>query len=148
MWNRLSDMDRMFGAMDLLRSRLNRSFWEAARPFGEDFGWRVTEGTPSTNLYDVGELLEIKAEVPGLAKADLNIRIQGNYLEISGTRKSDAPEGYNTHRQERGTAAFTRSFTLPADVDVDRADASINNGILTLKLPKAEAAKPKQIAIK
>jgi HSP20 family protein len=148
MWNRLNDMDRMFGAMDLLRSQLNRSFWDVTKPLGDDFGWRITDGTPCTNLYDTGEQLEVTAELPGMAKADLNIRIQGNYLELSGTRHSDAPEGYKTHRQERGTATFTRSFTLPTEVDVEKVDASLNNGILALKLPKAEAAKPKQIAIK
>jgi HSP20 family protein len=82
-----------------------------------------------------------------LSSDDLNVKIQGNYLEISGTRKADTPEGYKAHRIERGTAAFTRSFTLPADVDADKSEASLKNGILTLTLPKAEAAKPKQIEI-
>jgi len=140
-------MDRMLGAMDLLRSQLNRSFWDATT-LGEDLGGRLIEGSPNTNLYDQGEFFEVKAEVPGLTKANLNIRIQGNYLEMSGTRESDAPEGYKTHRCERGTTSFTRSFTLPTEVDVEKVDASLSNGILSLKLPKSEAAKPKQIAIK
>ena len=148
MWTRLNDFDKMFGAMDLLRSRMNRLFTDFDRSYGEGNRWRLGDGSPRTNLYDDGNTFEIKAEVPGLSKEDLNIKIQGNYLEMSGTRKSDAPEGYKSHRTERGAATFTRSFTLPADVDVEKVDATLKDGILTLSLPKAEAAKPKQIAVK
>ena len=147
MWTRLNDFDRMFGTMDLLRSRMNRLFTDFDRAYGEDYGWRVAEGTPRTNLYDNGDTFEIRAEVPGLAKEELKIKIQGNYLEISGKRKSDAPEGYKAHRVERGAATFTRSFTLPSEVDVDKVAASLHDGLLFLTLPKAEVAKPRQIDI-
>jgi len=147
MWTRVNDFDRMFGAMDLLRSRMNRVFGDPDRSYGNDYGWVVAEGAPRTNLYDAGNHFEIKAEVPGLTKEDLNLRIQGNYLEISGNRKADAPEGYKAHRVERAAGSFTRSFTLPADVDTEKVEASLKDGILTLTLPKAEAAKPKQITI-
>ncbi len=148
MWTRVSDIDRMYGAMDLLRSRMNRLFTDYDRIYGDDFGWQVADAAPRTNLYDNGDQFEVKAEVPGLAKDDLKIMIQGNYLELSGSRESDTPEGYKAHRVERGSTSFTRSFTLPSDVDVDKVEAKLNNGILSLILPKAEAAKPKQIGIK
>ncbi|MDH3349080.1 MAG: Hsp20/alpha crystallin family protein [Desulfobulbaceae bacterium] len=147
MWTRVNDIDRMFGAMDLLRSRMNRMFTDHDR-FHGNYGWQVAEASPHTNLYDNGDHFEIRVEIPGLAKEDMNIKIQGNYLELSGTRKSDAPEGYKAHRVERSTATFTRSFTLPADVDVEKVEAGLKNGILTMTLPKAKAAKPKQIDIK
>ena len=147
MWMRDRDIDRMFGAMDLLRSRMNRVFPDFDRWYGDGSEWVAKEGYPAVNLYDTGENFELRAEIPGLGKDDINVRIQGNYLEISGTRKSDAPEGYKTHSVERGAASFSRSFTLPADVDSDKAEANLKNGVLTLKLPKAEAAKPKQITI-
>jgi HSP20 family protein len=148
MWTRWNDVDRMFNAMDLLQSGMNRLFtdYDRSRPFPA--AWLAAETTPRTNLYDAGDHLEMKAEVPGLAKDDLSIRIQGNYLEISGIRKPDAPKGYSAHRVERGTSSFTRSFTLPADVDASKVEASLQNGLLSLTLPKAEAAKPKQITIK
>lgn len=146
MWTRPSDIDRMFGAMDLLRSRMNRVFPDFNRLYEGSYGM-VARNFPPTNLYDIGDHLEIKAEVPGLDKDDLNIKIQGNYLEISGTRKSDAPEGYQAHRVERGTASFSRSFTLPSDIDGEKVEAKLENGILTLVLPKAEAAKPRKITI-
>lgn len=146
MWTRISNIDRMFGDMDQLRSRMNRLFSDYDQSYGSN-KWQVGETTPPTNLYDNGDQLEIRAEVPGLAKEDLNIKIQGNYLELSGSYKSDAPEGYKTHRLERDNAIFTRSFTLPIDVDAEKAEAHLSNGILTLTLPKAEATKPKQIEI-
>ena len=148
MWTRINDFDQMFGAMDLLRSRMNRLFTDFGRSYGEGFGLRPGEGSPRTNLYDNGDNFEIKAEVPGFQKDDLNVKIQGNYLELSGSRNPDAPEGYRAHRVERGAISFTRSLTLPSEVDSEKVDATLKDGILTLSLPKSEAAKPKQIAVK
>lgn len=146
MWSRWNDIDRMFNAMDLLQSRMNRIFSEAGvRSFPPV--WGAIESGPRANLYDVGDHLEIMTEVPGIPKAELNVRIQGNYLEISGGRKDKAPEGYTAHRVERGSNSFTRSFTLPADVNSEKVEASLKNGILKLMLPKAEISKPRQIAI-
>jgi HSP20 family protein len=147
MWTRGDDIDRMFDAMDLFRSRLNRMFTDYDGSYGDDYGWRLINGSPRTNLYDSGDTFQVIAEVPGLSKDDLNIRIQGNYLELSGTRQSDAPKGYKAHRVERETTSFTRSFTLPADVNVDKIEAVLQDGLITLVLPKAETAKPKLISI-
>ena len=148
MWTGIGDIDRMFGAMDLLRSRMNRVFPDFTGSYDDDIGWRLAaDGSPRTNLYDNGDHFVVVAEVPGIAKEDIDVKIQGNYLELSGTRKNETPEGYKIHRTETASAAFTRSFSIPADVDVDKVDASLQNGLLTLKLPKAEAAKPKQISI-
>jgi len=146
MWTRWNDIDRMFNAMDLLHNRINRLYPEYGR-FWTLPAWDVTQSGPRTNLYDAGDYLEMKVEVPGIAKEDLNLKVQGNYLEISGSRKSDTPEGYSAHRVERGTTNFMRSFTLPSDVDTAKVEAQLTNGVLTLTLPKSEAAKPKQIAI-
>jgi HSP20 family protein len=147
MWTRVNDIERMFDAMDLLRSKLNRVYMDNDKSYGEEYGWRVVNGSPRTNLCDSGDTFQVIAEVPGLTKDDLNIKIQGNYLELSGSRKSDAPKGYKAHRIERDIPSFTRSFTLPADVDVEKIEAVLTNGLLTLVLPKAETAKPKQISI-
>ena len=147
MWTRVNNIDRMFGVMDLLRSRMNLLFTDFDRSYENDYGWEVADAAPRTNLYDAGDHLEIKAEVPGLSKEDLKIKVQGNYLEISGSRKSEAPEGYKAHRVERGSFSFTRSFTLPSEVNTEKVEASMANGILTLMLPKSEAAQPKQITI-
>lgn len=147
MWTTMSDIDRMFGAMDLLQARMNRMVTDYDKSYG-DYGWRISDTQPRTNMYDSGDHFEIRAEVPGLSNDDLGIKIQGNYLEISGTRKSDAPKAYKAHRVERKAATFSRSLTLPADVDAEKVEAILKNGILTLNLPKVEAAKAKQIEIK
>ena len=144
-WN---DIDRMFGAMDLFRTRMNRLFNDFDSYYRSEPVWLASDNWPRTNLFDHGEFLELLAEVPGVVREDLNVRIQGNYLEISGCRKTAAPEGYTTHKAERGALEFCRSFTLPSDIDSAKVEATLKNGILGLKLPKAEAAKPKKIDIK
>lgn len=148
MFARISDIDRMFDAMGMLRGRLDDLYNELDRPVSWSGNWLAGGNYPRTNLYDRGDRLELIAEVPGLSKDDLDVKIQGNYLEISGKREVIAPEGYRVHRSERGSASFTRSLTLPADVDSGKVDASLKDGILTLTLPKSEAAKPRQISIK
>lgn len=149
MFTRWHDIDRLFGSMDLLRSRMNRLFTDFDRSWGMEPGRGLAGLTnwPRTNLFDTGDTLEVQAEIPGVAREDLNVRIQGNYLEISGKRKPDAPEGYAVLRVEREIATFSRSFTLPAEVEVDKVEATLKGGILTLVLPKAETAKPRQITI-
>ena len=131
MWSKWSDIDRMFNAMNLLQNRMNWLFSDFDRFKTFPTSWDVNANGPRTNLYDTGEHMEMSIEVPGLSKEDLNIKLQGNYLEVSGTRKSDAPEGYTAHRMERGTTSFTRSFTLPADVEADKVEANLENGVLT-----------------
>lgn len=146
MWTRLSDLDRIFQTMDLFQNRMNRLHPEYTRLKAIPT-WDIAQGGPKTNLYDAGDYLEMKVEVPGVTKDDLSVKVQGNYLEISGSRKSDAPEGYTAHRVERSAKTFTRSLTLPVDVDTSKVEAKMAHGLLTLTLPKLEAAKPKQITI-
>lgn len=147
MWTRWNDIDRMFNTMDLLQNRMNRMFPDYDSPRRFPVAWDVPQSGPRANLYDAGDRLEMKVEVPGMTKDDLNIKIQGNYLEINGSSKSDTPEGYTVQRVERGATTFSRSFTLPSEVDSSKVEAKLANGLLTLTLPKAEAAKPKQISI-
>ncbi len=144
--NGWQELDRYLGSMDLLRNRMNRLFGDLDR------SWLLLPGetannNPGTNLCDDGDHFVIEAEVPGFTREELNIRIQGNYLELSGNRTAQTPEGYTAHRLERQATSFSRSFTLPADINHDRVEAVLKNGILTLKLPKAEAAKARQIKI-
>jgi len=144
MWTRV--INRGPGNIDLFRSQLNRLFSDFDDSFAS-FG-RSSVTTPYTNVNDNGDELILQAEVPGMSKNDLQVKIQGNYLELTGSRKAQAPEGYRAHRVERRSSTFTRSFTLAADVDADKVEAELSDGILTLTLPKVEAAKAKQIEIK
>jgi HSP20 family protein len=146
MLTRLSDVDRMFRTMNLLRSSLDGVLSDFDRPHPSS-RWTLDQGLPRTNLYDQGGKFEVIAEVPGFAREDLSVKIQGNYLELSGNRKADAPEGYSAHRVERKSIQFTRSFTLPSEVVADAVEARLHNGLLHLVMPKAAAATPRQITI-
>ncbi|MBU0680761.1 MAG: Hsp20/alpha crystallin family protein [Proteobacteria bacterium] len=151
MYPRWNDLDQMFGAMDLLRNRMgrvNRLFTDFDRSWGFSPGWTTANNWPRTNLYDSENHLQFMAAVPGLNKDEINIKIQGNYLEISGTRKAASPEGYAAQRLERGGETFfSRSYTLPVDINIDKVQAKLKDGILTLNLPKSEKAKMKKITI-
>ncbi|MBU3954407.1 MAG: Hsp20/alpha crystallin family protein [Proteobacteria bacterium] len=147
MFARLSDLDRLFGNVNLLRSRLNNLYTGFDSSVEPGYHWAMEGNLPRTNFYEDQDVFEIRAEVPGLNKDDLDVKIQGNYLEISGYRNIDAPDGYKIHKTERASTSFSRSFTLPADVDAAKVEACLKNGILYMTLPKAEAAKPKRISI-
>lgn len=147
MLTRWSDFDSMFRTMDLLRSNLDVFLSGFERPGRFAGGWYAEEAMPRTNLYDRGGKLEIFAELPGFTRDELKVKVQGNYLELSGSRKPDAPEGYSTHRRERKVITFSRSFTLPCEVNGDGAEATLLNGVLRLTLPKSAAATPRQITI-
>ena len=144
---RWHDINQVFNAMDMFRTQMNSLFTDFDRNYGGDRRWNDVVSYPRTTLSDTGEALVLIAEVPGMDKEKLNVKIQGNYLEISGARPTDNPVGYTLHRSERTAAKFSRSFTLPYEVDASRVTASMKDGLLTITLPKSEAAKPRQITI-
>jgi Molecular chaperone (small heat shock protein) len=147
MITRWNDIHQMMGAMDLFRNRMNNVFNEFDRAYNLGQGWVAADTFPRTNLSDTGDNLEIVVELPGVLKEDLQVKVQGNYLEISGARKSDTPDTFKIHRTERGTGSFSRSFTLPYEVDASKVEATLKDGLLKMTLPKSEAAKPRQISI-
>jgi HSP20 family protein len=161
MMTRISDVDRTFAAMDELRRRMDRVFEEydgratqnAARaaffePFELAFQSRTVATWPRLSVYDTGSALVLYAEVPGLKETDVKIEIAQDVLSLSGERKVDAPEGYAVHRRERAPVKFARSLALPCKVDVDKATATVADGLLTLTLPKSPEAQPRQITVK
>ncbi len=100
------------------------------------------------NVYGTAEELKIEALLPGVSQEDVQIDIDRGVLTIAAKRHGSEPgEGQNWHLREITSGQFTRSLTLPFPVEVERAEASFTNGVLTLTLPKAEAAKPRRIAI-
>lgn len=136
---------RRYDAFDDLRREMNRLFFdfESARPALEfEAGW------PRVSLDDSGDELVLRAEVPGIAEKDLELQVQENSVSLRGERKEEVPEGHSIHRKERADFRFARSFQLPVAVAVDKVDAQLKNGVLTVTLPKAEAAKPRKIAVR
>jgi HSP20 family protein len=103
---------------------------------------------PSINLTEDKDNYYVRAELPGITKDDLDIEATGNNISISGERKiPSVEEGARYHRREREAGKFSRVIGLPGDINSERVSANLSNGILKLTAPKAEKAKPKQIAI-
>jgi HSP20 family protein len=103
---------------------------------------------PPINVFQDQDGTVIIAEVPGLDPEKIEISGQGRTLTLHGTRKREegaAPSGY--HRRERRFGEFSRSIQLSDDLDMSKAMAKYEAGVLTLKVPKAEAAKPRQITV-
>jgi len=103
---------------------------------------------PLINLTEDRDNYYVRAEMPGVKADELDIQATVNSLSISGERKIPS-EGENVkyHRREREAGTFSRIVSLPGEVDMDKVEASHENGILTVMTPKAEAAKPKQIRV-
>lgn len=103
---------------------------------------------PALNLWENQDRVMVEAEVPGMRLEDLEISIQGNELSIKGQRKPLEGQNLVFHRRERGFGEFTRFVTLPIDVDAERVEATLQNGVLTIVLPKAERARARKIAVR
>jgi len=105
--------------------------------------------TPVVDIAEHDDDYVVKVELPGINKDDVKITLENNVLTIRGEKKQEKEsKKENFHRIERSYGSFQRSFTLPMTVKNDKIDASYKDGILTIALPKAEEAKPKQIEVK
>ena len=142
------EVDRNYRTLDELRQEMDRVFrgYERApggftRPFGAFSG-------PHVSLSDTGTHLELRAELPGLSESDIDVSVNAQTLTLRGERKADAPEGYSVHRKERQSYKFERSYQLPCKVDPEKALATVKHGVLSLSLPKAPEAQPKQISVR
>ena len=104
---------------------------------------------PAVDIYetDAHEVV-IKAELPDVKKEDINVTFENNVLTLGGERKQEETTKREQYqRVERHFGSFSRSFTLPATVDASRIVASYKDGVLTIRLPRREEAKPKQISV-
>jgi len=115
--------------------------------------WQLHDGTtaawvPPVDISEEGDAIRITAEIPGVRPSDLKLSVENNVLTIQGTKHQVAEERTDrVHRYERTYGSFERSFTLPASVDSSKINATYEHGVLTVTLPKAERAKPRQIEV-
>jgi HSP20 family protein len=132
-----------------VRDEMNRLFNEFfGRSSGPEGFWPSNVGSPPVDIYDAGDAFVLRAELPGCSKDDLSIELKEQTLTLRGERKSAAAIGEEQYqRRECACGPFQRDFFLPTMIDQDRVTASFKDGILELRLPKSEAAKPKQIRI-
>lgn len=124
------------------------------RAFEDAFSRLLTEPqsnrpwSPAVDIYETENELVLKADLPGIEPNEVDVRVENQTLTVSGERKFEAKDsGKGFHRIERSYGSFTRSFNVPNTFDTGNVAASFKNGILTVSLPKKEAAKPRQIKI-
>lgn len=124
------------------------------RLFEDAFNRMLTEPatnrpwSPSVDIYETENELVLKADLPEVDQKNIDVRVENQTLTIAGERqfeKKDDHKGY--HRIERSYGSFVRSFAVPNTFDTDHIGASFKNGVLTVTLPKKEAAKPRQIKV-
>jgi len=128
---------------------MNRIFGDVYARRGDDDVMARGDWMPLVDIYenDRHELL-IKAEMPGMKREDIDIKVENNTLTIRGERRRESEvreEQY--HRVERSYGSFSRSFSLPSTVDSEKVSAEYKDGVLTILLPTREEAKPRQVAV-
>ena len=135
--------------MTTFQNRINRFFDDDFFPalrFDNELGmgsWR-----PVVDIYDEGDTIVIKAELPGVDKKDIEVDLKDHVLTLKGERhyENEVKED-NYYRKERASGRFNRSFTLPVDVDTERIQADFKDGVLKIDIPKPEEKKPKKVTV-
>ena len=136
-------LDRWASLRNDLDTLLELPFWAGSSRQSQLFGgW-----APALDLHQSNDNIVAVVELPGMRKEEIEISLQDGMLIISGERKEETRPENGATRTERYTGKFRRSITLPSPVDVNKVSATYKDGILTVTLPKAEEAKPKQIQI-
>ncbi|MBX7171187.1 MAG: Hsp20/alpha crystallin family protein [Pyrinomonadaceae bacterium] len=138
-----------FRELRSLQDEVNRLFNVGITRSGN--GEDIVRGawTPSVDIFENQDKIVLEAELAGMKPEDVDISIENNIITLKGERKFEKnEESENYHRVERSYGSFVRSFTLPRTVVSDEADASFENGILKVTLPKREEAKARKIEIK
>jgi len=128
-----------------LQNRMNSLF----RDLNEgDSPLTTASFVPAVDIYEDAQKVMLKLEVPGIEEKDLDVRVENNTLTVKGERKFEKEEKEeNFHRIERRYGSFSRSFSLPQTVDPHKVEAEYKQGVLTVRLPLREEAKPRQVKV-
>ena len=151
---RWSDLGRDWAMFDEFRRRMDSLFSELDTAWGTEGRGMLpsirgaTATWPPINIHDADSSFVVEAELPGVSDKDLDITTTQDVLTLKGERKTEVPEGYSIHRQERGSAKFSRSLTLPGPIDQEKVGARLVDGVLTVTLEKAPETKPKKVTVK
>lgn len=136
-------MNRMLLAPDLVRREMGELLDSVFN--GHESRSRAF---PALNIWEDGDHLFAEAELPGMGMDDIELFVVGSELTIKGQRKAMDDQNANYHRRERGVGEFCRTVTLPVEIDANKVEATLKNGVLTIALPKAEAARPRKISVR
>ena len=129
-------MDKLFN--EVFENRSSRT------PFGT-FGHHAA---PALNVWEDDKNLYAEAEIPGQSLDEIELYVVGNELTVKGGRRDSEQEGVTYHRRERGVGPFSRVLRLPVDIDADKVEATLHDGVLNITLPKAQAVLPRRIEVK
>ena len=139
---------REFSTMQDRINRMNRLFRESYSPEGPEEALTTTSFAPPVDIYEDEHNITLKMEAPGIDEKDIDVRVEGNTLNVRGERKMEKDEKEENYRRiERQYGCFTRSFTLPSSVDPGQVSAHFDKGVLKINLAKKVEAKPKQIKV-
>ncbi len=131
-WNPYREMDRFFNTLYGAENENINTCW-----------------TPAVDIYEADENFVITAALPGLAQSDITVNVENNVLTISGERHLENSETKDKYsRVEQMYGSFSRSFTLPNTVDVEKIEATMAKGVLKVTLPKSEQSKARTIEVK
>lgn len=117
-------------------------------PFGDSSACCGRRSFPALNVWEDAQTLYAEAEIPGLTMDEIEVLVHGEELTIKGERKGTDAEDVTYHRRERGVGSFSRVLRLPVAVDAENVSAQLRDGLLTITLPKAQAALPRKIEVK
>lgn len=126
---------------------LNRLRDEMEQLFQGAFDGGAARGFPPLNMWEDEQNLYVEAELPGMSMKDLEVLVSGDELSIKGERPGKGDEKVAFHRRERGTGTFARTVRMPFDIDANKVQACLRDGVLLVTLPKAEAIKPRKIDV-
>jgi HSP20 family protein len=129
-------------SFDQLRRGMDQLFEHASARSPRGAG-----ASPPVNLYETDDAYVLTAELPGLGAGDIEISIERNRVTLGGRRAIEHPADASVHRAERASGSFRRAVELPAEIDADKAEANHRNGVLMLRVPKAEKHQPRRIAV-
>ena len=135
-----------FQSLRRLNSVLDEAF--SSWPFQQEGGSITASWYPACDVFEDKDAVKIVAELPGVKAEQVKLSLENNVLTIRGEKTQEAEErSERVHRYERSYGSFERAFVLPSTVDGDRISAQYENGVLTILVPKAERARPREIPV-
>jgi HSP20 family protein len=138
-------LETSFADLEVMRRQMERLF----DSFGSRQPGRDEAGVyPAVNITEDVDAYYVSAELPGVKSADLDLNVTANQLTLAGERTiPEEAADARYHRREREAGRFSRAVALPGDIDTEKVKARLADGVLTVTVPKAEKAKPKQVAV-
>jgi HSP20 family protein len=142
----LGTMMNDFAPLMQLQSEVNRLFDSLFETAPAVRGYSAAY--PGVNIWEDGDAAYLEAELPGVTMDDIEVLVTGNEVTINGERKISEPEGGASYRRrERGGGRFSRTLSLPWDIDAAKVEATLHDGVLTVTLPKCESCKPRKVKV-